>query len=212
MSIGHQNDILVHNRRDYLPQGIGVDRRQNRTDCRAAAISGTSTGTCSSDRSRLLALPPLRRALRSRFRAPFRLSGTQVSSASTMPVSLRAFRSFAAGNRCRQRNAVLTASPQRSAEARTVSPSARQAPKESHLSLRCRSDKGVPVAASNVFLHPLHWYRRRPLALPRDMAPGAPQCGHWQSSPTTAASMAASDADVSVSPGTRLRFAAAAPG
>ncbi len=107
----------------------------------------TSTGTCSSDRPRLLALPPLRHALRSRFRAPFRLSSTQVSSASTMPVSLRAFRSFAAGNRCRQRKAVLTASPQRSAEARTVSPSARQAPKESHLSLRCRPDKGVPVAA-----------------------------------------------------------------
>ncbi len=142
----------------------------------------TSTGTCSSDRPRLLALPPLRRALRSRFRAPFRLSGTQVSSASTMPVSLRAFRSFAAGNRCRQRKAVLTASPQRSAEARTVSPSARQAPKESHLSLRCRPDKGVPVAALNVFLHSLHWYRRRPLALPRDMAPGVPQCGHWRSS------------------------------
>ena len=28
---------------------------------------------------------------------------------------------------------------------------------------------------SHVFLHPLHWYRRRPLALPRDMAPGVPQ-------------------------------------
>ncbi len=39
MSIGHQNDILVHNRRDHLSQGICVDRGQNRTDCRAAAIS-----------------------------------------------------------------------------------------------------------------------------------------------------------------------------
>ena len=155
VSIGHQNDILVHNRRDHLSQGICVDRGQNCTDCRAAAISDNQeTGTCSSDRPRLLALPPLRRALRSRFRAPFRLSSTQVSSASTMPVSLRAFRSFAARNRCRQRKAVLTASPQRFAEARTVSPSARQAPKESHLSLRCRPDKGVPVAALNVFLHP----------------------------------------------------------
>ncbi len=37
VSIGHQNDILVHNRRDYLSQGICVDRGQNRTDCRAAA-------------------------------------------------------------------------------------------------------------------------------------------------------------------------------
>ena len=39
VSIGHQNDILVHNRRNHLSQGIGVDRGQNRTDCRAAAIS-----------------------------------------------------------------------------------------------------------------------------------------------------------------------------
>ena len=44
VSIGQQNDILVDNRRDHLwqgiGQGIGVDRRENRTDCRVAAISG----------------------------------------------------------------------------------------------------------------------------------------------------------------------------
>ena len=79
-----------------------------------------------------------------------------------MPVSLRALRPFAVRNRGRQRKAVLTASPQRSAEARTVCRSARQLPKASHLSLRCRPDKDVPVAgvlvaALNVLLHPLHW-------------------------------------------------------
>ena len=40
MSVGYQNDIHVHDRFDSRPQRIDIDRRQNHTDCRPAAVSG----------------------------------------------------------------------------------------------------------------------------------------------------------------------------
>ena len=50
--------------------------------------TATNIGTRSSDKPRLLTLPPLRRTFRSRLRSPLRLSRTLVTSASTMPLSL----------------------------------------------------------------------------------------------------------------------------
>jgi len=70
--------------------------------------------------------PPRRRAFRLGPRPLFRLSGTWVSPASAMPVSPGGSRYLVPGNRCRQRNAVETAGPRRSADARTLSPSGRQ--------------------------------------------------------------------------------------
>ncbi len=40
MSVGHRNNILIHDGLDGGSQRIGIDRSQNRADCRAAAISG----------------------------------------------------------------------------------------------------------------------------------------------------------------------------
>ena len=40
VSVGYQNDIRVHDRFDSRPQRIDIDRRQNHTDCRPAAVSG----------------------------------------------------------------------------------------------------------------------------------------------------------------------------
>ena len=40
VSIGHQNDILVHDRSDGRFQRISIDRSKNCAGCRAAAVSG----------------------------------------------------------------------------------------------------------------------------------------------------------------------------
>ena len=40
VSIGHQNNILVHDRFDGRSQRISIDRRKNCAGCRAAAVSG----------------------------------------------------------------------------------------------------------------------------------------------------------------------------
>src|SRR5689334_19860446 len=89
-------------------------------------------------------------------RSPLRLPRTKVSSASTMPRNFPAPVSTASRKRCRQRKAVLTATPQRSADALIESPSARQAPNVSHSSLRCSPDKRVPVSAPKVRPQALH--------------------------------------------------------
>ena len=58
--------------------------------------TATNIGTCSPDRPRLLALPPLLRAFRSRLRSPLRISRTQVSSASTIQFRFGGFWSLCA--------------------------------------------------------------------------------------------------------------------
>ncbi len=40
VTITYQNDILVHDRFDDLPQAVSIDRRENGTDCRATPVSG----------------------------------------------------------------------------------------------------------------------------------------------------------------------------
>ena len=116
--------ILVNDRRKDIPQGLGAD--------------GSTED-----------LPSL---ARDQERSPLRLSRTKVSSASTMPRSFSVSVSIAARKRCRQRKAVLTAMPQRSADAATVSPLARHSPNVSQTSLWCRPLSGIPVTAPKVLL------------------------------------------------------------
>ena len=78
-----------------------------------ALSAATRIGTCSRERPRLRALPPRRRGLRSSFRSPLRLSRTKVSSASTITASRSGVWRTASRKRWRQRNAALSAIPQR---------------------------------------------------------------------------------------------------
>src|SRR3954470_7571087 len=104
------------------------------------------------------------------------------SSASTMPVRI----GLAAGavrKRWRQRKAVLSATPHRSAEATTVSPSLSDRPKSSQHSFFRNRANGVPVSALKLLPHPLHRNRRSPSAWPQPTDAPWPQCGQRRSSP-----------------------------
>ena len=75
--------------------------------------------------------------------------------------------------RWRQRKAVLTATPHRSAEATTVSPSLSNRPKSSQHSFFRNRANGVPVSALKLLPHPLHRNRRSPSAWPQPTRPVA---------------------------------------
>jgi hypothetical protein len=152
-AVGDQQGVLFDNRPQNLLESRGIDRRQDGADGGTGAA--TRTGTCSCERPRFWALPPRLRGLRSRLRSPLRLASTKVSSASTMPRSVEAPPFTAPRKRWRQRNAVLTATSQRSADSLTVSPTAKDWPKSSQRSLWCSPDSGVPVRAPKVLPQPL---------------------------------------------------------
>ena len=40
VAVAYKDDVPVHDRSDHLPHGVGVDRRKNRADRRAAAVGG----------------------------------------------------------------------------------------------------------------------------------------------------------------------------
>ena len=78
---------------------------------------------------------------------------------------------------------MLPATPQRSAEAFTVSPSLNEAANSVQQSLRRNRASGVPVKALKVLPQALQKYRFSPLARPRITAPAAAQCGQPRSAP-----------------------------
>src|SRR5208282_4503100 len=90
---------------------------------------------------------------------------------------------LAVRKRWRQRKAVLTATPQRSAEATTVSPSLSDRPNSSQRSFFRNPASGVPVSALKLLPHFLQRNRRTPFAAPQPTDPPSPQCGHRRSSP-----------------------------
>src|SRR5271157_576678 len=91
--------------------------------------------------------------------------------------------SLAVRKRWRHRKAVLTATPQRSAEATTVSPSLSDRPNSSQRSFFRNPASGVPVSALKLLPHFLQRNRRTPFAAPQPTDAPSPQCGHRRSSP-----------------------------
>src|SRR5271167_4349498 len=90
---------------------------------------------------------------------------------------------LAVRKRWRHRKAVLTATPQRSAEATTVSPSLSDRPNSSQRSFFRNPASGAPVSALKLLPHFLQRNRRTPFAAPQPTAAPSPQCGHRRSSP-----------------------------
>jgi hypothetical protein len=99
-----------------------------------------------------------------------------------MPVKI-GLTAGAVRKRWRQRKAVLTATPHRSAEATTVSPSLSDRPKSSQHSFFRNRANGVPVSALKLLPHPLHRNRRSPSAWPQPTDAPWPQRGQRRSSP-----------------------------
>ena len=60
--VGDQDDVIIDPGFKNALYVVTRDRWKNRTNRCSAAIYGKNIGTCSSDRPRLLALPPLLRA------------------------------------------------------------------------------------------------------------------------------------------------------
>src|SRR5208337_3635153 len=99
-----------------------------------------------------------------------------------MPLNRRVGFLAARRKRCRQRNAVLTATPHRSAEAATVSLSLNEWPKSSQRSFLRNRASGVPVSALKLLRQSLQRKRRRPSAWPPP-TDAPPQCGQRLASP-----------------------------
>src|SRR5208337_1026194 len=112
---------------------------------------------------------------------------------STMPLNRRVGFLAARRKRCRQRNAVLTATPHRSAEAATVSLSLNEWPKSSQRSFLRNRASGVPVSALKLLRQSLQRKRRRPSAWPPP-TDAPPQCGQRRASPKRSSIAAATAA------------------
>jgi len=112
-----------------------------------------------------------------------------------MPLSLMLPAFTAARKRCRQRNEVLPATPQRAAAPSTVSPSPSPSANAAHSSFLRSRASGVPVKALKVLPQPLQQYRLSPFERPRITAPSVLQCGQRRASSIRASSSATTAAN-----------------
>ncbi len=155
-AVGDQQGVLAEHRRQARLDGIGVDRRQDGGDGGAGSVGGYQDRHLLIDRPRLagfaaafarlaIRLLGIGLSLLGTFPGPRSLAACQdkglvgLDDAAQIPAPLL----IARRKRCRQRKAVLTATPHRSAEVRTVPP--RSATRRSRTSVPCNA--GLPTAS-----------------------------------------------------------------